>query len=277
MFRDNAPIIKLETVSREICVRRSKALQDGICDEIRIRICDRRSSYPIVFSSSFSAKFIAIFRAGSERFIAERVISHSRERNVFAVNLKSSVFQSPRMSNNVRPGVLPRSPPWSHSNLGRTSRKWLAEQSKSSGTIIRSTPVLFSDTASPYHHYHYRVRSWTTQKSRDICAPLHALSRVAFRDTHSSGRKNHPRKWTRARTGGEAIVRLRREPRSGTESAFLRRCRVIPRKGPQKRSSGGRAPLARTSPPDTTGNATRATRRGEGRGSFETAMLPRRR
>lgn len=40
-----------------------------------------------------------------------------------------------------------------------------------------------------------------------------------------------------------------------------------------------RAPLARTSPPNTTanhGNATRATQRGEGRGSFETAMLPRR-
>lgn len=166
--------------------------------------------------------------------------------------------------------------------IARTGR------SKSSGTIIRSAPISFADTAFTIPSLSLRDKI-ANEDAPGIHAPRHALSRATpFRNMHANGRKKRGNEGARDRRQSDrtsvkspSILKNR----TGTESAGLRfHCRCVTsiprafstlrervrRKGPRECANG---PLSRVlCPLNTTGNA---TRRGEGRGSFETAMLPR--
>lgn len=202
----------------------------------------------------------------------------------------SEFFWNFKMSNDAPTYQLRRSQLWSHSNFDLECRA-------NSSLDDRNLPVQLSAR----HRYrlqtllHYIITitsSWDRGPPYEDALEIftHRASRTPrrvtpFQNTHVSSWKKRLREWTRARTttrtydsvnSGEshgdgvcwAAFPCRWLGDSARSSALRARVRG---RGPRE---CGRAPLARTSPPNTTG--TRATRRGEGRGSFETAMLPRR-
>jgi len=190
------------------------------------------------------------------------------------------------------------------SHLNRTS--WLAGRLKSSDAIIHLAPDIsfYIDTISLSLRQEI-VDCIKMPPPGNIYAPLHALPRVAllrFRIcTYTNGKKKCLWEETRAKrdrgqnryvspsiikncTKSAESARLDFHVVATWFRALLYRTlhtgeRVRRREFSQKRSTKW-APLARTSPPDTghhwERDARDATRRGEGRGSFETTMLPRR-